>query len=1005
MTQIYQSLASYGVRRADFISLEQADDHRVLRYVDLLGGELSPAIVEAVVESQSQPLLYVITSDRLAGANRVDSDQIAELRRTLAMRGEPAWLGILRPGRLDIYSTDLQPDEAVQGVVFDSDKQDSISVIPRLASGEDLALPAELQLRQVLFGLMTDAGVELRELGLSVNESIALTGRALFFRFLIGRGIINEHHLCVITRNANSLEECFGSEKALAETNYWLDRTFNGDLLRLPTNKYDTYFHRLYEKFGQAVNRPLSAILGLDDPLEPCASQVRLKLGWSDLYFDHIPVGLLSETYEELMRQFDAAGRHETSVYYTPSHIAEYMVAEALHLNPRGHRARVLDPACGAGVFLTAAFRRLAELQFEETGVRPERAELREILNTQLVGFDINGHARMLGALALYLTALELDPYPTPVEDLIFDKLEGSVFINVADPGTDPDALEAMTGSIGKHVPEAFRNSFDVVIGNPPWTALTGARRKLNDVFSTRCREIARNRGFSDIAENYQNPDNVPDLPFVWCAMDWAKENGRICFALAGRFLFKRGGTGLLARQALFRTLAITGILNGAALRKTQVWPNMTQPFYLLFADNRVPDPSEHQFVFISPEEDPALNRKGRMRIDATDAEIVTVCQVLQQPTLFKTLFRGSARDAEFIRRLAGRAEQTLGEYWVPESGLCFGQGFHVASRAFDDTFLEGLPVVTAHDKSHPFFADPKKLPRYQSQGLWRPRSPEIYKGPLVLLREATRPDRDRGQALFSAGDIAYQGSFYGFSASGREDGEFITKYLFVLVHSALFEYYQLMTSSKFGIEREAIQITDAKEFPFVAPEKLSQAQRKEFISAAELLIRNQPNWEMLDNIVFGTYRVNNSDAEMIRDTLETRAPFAKSIAKSLRSVDDHDMATFCSILDNRLNRAFNRINVSVNIDLLEDSAGLPWHFFKISPVSVSSVSRPKIPSEWLRFADNYSVSRITISDEANQSLIVGLLNRYRYWTPTKAKMLASDIIWQYGTMLEGIKN
>ncbi|MEO9510456.1 MAG: hypothetical protein ABJG28_14815, partial [Nonlabens ulvanivorans] len=58
---------------------------------------------------------------------------------------------------------------------------------------------------------------------------------------------------------------------------------------------------------------------------------------------------------------------------------------------------------------------------------------------------------------------------------------------------------------------------------------------------------------------------------------------------------------------------------------------------------------------------------------------------------------------------------------------------------------------------------------------------------------------------------------------------------------------------------------------------------------------------------------------------------------------------------------------------------------------------------DWLTFADDYAVSRVTIADEINQTVIVGLLDRYRYWTPTQAKMLATDIIWQYGALLEGI--
>ncbi|KFB16595.1 hypothetical protein PGPR2_01195 [Pseudomonas aeruginosa PGPR2] len=54
-----------------------------------------------------------------------------------------------------------------------------------------------------------------------------------------------------------------------------------------------------------------------------------------------------------------------------------------------------------------------------------------------------------------------------------------------------------------------------------------------------------------------------------------------------------------------------------------------------------------------------------------------------------------------------------------------------------------------------------------------------------------------------------------------------------------------------------------------------------------------------------------------------------------------------------------------------------------------------------MEYADDLAVSRITIIDEQKSTVTVGLLNRYRYWTPTQARLLASDIIWQNGAMLE----
>lgn len=994
MTLPIERLADFGARVADCVELRRVDDPRLLRYTDLVRRDGMP-MVDAVVEEQSQPLLYVIDAARLAEPFEY-SGTIIDLRRRLAMRGDPAWLGVLLPGRLDIYATDLRPADDSEPVSFFAELPEAVGVLPRLAHGENLATPSRLLLRDVLFGLMTDAGQELKDLGLTTDESIALTGRALFFRYLMGRKIIDESHLHCISLSAQSLESCFSSEGSLAETNAWLSRIFNGDLLKLPTYNYSEYFSQLFRKYGGRVARPLEAILGMDQPLAPGISQ--RPLNWGDLDFDHVPVGLLSETYEELMYRFDADGRRDTSVYYTPAHIAEYMVAEALNDHPMGSRARVLDPACGAGVFLVAAFRQLAELRFSETGQRPGRLALREILNDQLVGFDINSHARTLAALALYLTALELDPAPAPVEALTFEKLEGRVLIDVADPGSEIAAIRPMLGSLGKHVPATYQGAFDLVIGNPPWTSLKPVYKAIDKAFAERCREIAAQRGLSEIARTYRNPDHVTDLPFIWGAMDWAKPGGRISLALAGRWLFKMSAAGSAARTAIFRALTVTGVLNGASIRQSRVWPNVDQPFCLLFADNCVPGPEDH-FVLVSPDDEPDLNGKGRMRIDAHDAVPVSLKLAAEQPDLLKTLYRGSSLDATIVQRIRQRAKLSLGEFWASEPGLSRGQGYQVANRSDDDSFLEGLPELDAQYSEHPFVVVASTLPLYQPSGLQFPRQPVIYKAPLVLVREGNRADRTRGRALVSDVDVAYTRSYYGFSAASHGRGEFLTRYVLVLMHSQLFEYFALMTSGRFGLEREVLQVRDVEAFPFISPEELSQADRAAIELSAARLIADEANWKELDQTVLNIYQVGRLDAEVIADTLATRSPFpaAKKLAREpITSGQEED---FCVRLKDELDGVLGRSGQKVNVRVLPADVRLPWRFIAIS---LNEHSLPAIlPASWMEYADDLAVSRITIIDEQKSTVTVGLLNRYRYWTPTQARLLASDIIWQNGAMLE----
>ena len=193
MGSFIEQLADFGAKATDCVELQSRHDPRLLRYVDLIRHAGAP-LIDAVVEAQTQPLLYVINAARLAGTTE-HVNEISELRRRLAMRGEPAWLGVIRPGRLDIYATDLTPALDSQPTSFASDQSESVGVLPRLAQGENLAAPSSLMLRDVLLGLMIHAGQELKELGLTTDESIALTGRALFFRYLMGRRIIDETHL------------------------------------------------------------------------------------------------------------------------------------------------------------------------------------------------------------------------------------------------------------------------------------------------------------------------------------------------------------------------------------------------------------------------------------------------------------------------------------------------------------------------------------------------------------------------------------------------------------------------------------------------------------------------------------------------------------------------------------------------------------------------------------------------------------------------------------------
>lgn len=127
--------------------------------------------------------------------------------------------------------------------------------------------------------------------------------------------------------------------------------------------------------------------------------------------FADLPVGVWSEpallgevlqaARESLTapRREGRAGRMSAGCVYTPSAVARPIVAE-VHVGPR----RVVDPACGPGVFLLEAFERAFRRRLEG-GAAPKDAAI-AALSHELVGIDIDAQALAVAEFSLRLAAL-----------------------------------------------------------------------------------------------------------------------------------------------------------------------------------------------------------------------------------------------------------------------------------------------------------------------------------------------------------------------------------------------------------------------------------------------------------------------------------------------------------------------------------------------------------------------------------------------------------------------
>jgi N-6 DNA Methylase len=337
---VHQTLSRFGAE-SDSLRLFDHDAPQLLPYATLLtaraGRDENLAAVEGVYEWQDAPLIYLANADLLKG----DPDRLSHVRRLLAMRGDAPYLGVVSPGRLEIYRVALdnrRPEQA--RVSLGLSRAEEFATLAFLGNNRPSINNRASWILQVVLDLLTQSidGL-IDQCGISGDNAISLVGRALFTRFLADREMLPALH-----GKTTDPSEYFDRASHAKRTSTWLNATFNGDFLPLSHRSFETLPEIGYQILGNVMRR---------------APGGQLLLGWKErwdhLDFAHIPVSILSQAYESYLRAHAPETQRREGGYYTPQPIAELMVKgsfRALERDGNAHKASALDPAVGAGIFL-----------------------------------------------------------------------------------------------------------------------------------------------------------------------------------------------------------------------------------------------------------------------------------------------------------------------------------------------------------------------------------------------------------------------------------------------------------------------------------------------------------------------------------------------------------------------------------------------------------------------------------------------------------------------------
>jgi hypothetical protein len=315
-----------------------------------------------------------------------------------------------------------------------------------------------------------------------------------------------------------------------------------------------------------------------------------------------------------------------------------------------------------------------------------------------------------------------------------------------------------------------------------------------------------------------------------------------------------------------------------------------------------------------------------------------------------------------------------------------------------DASHLHDLPDVN-DTRQFRFLVHPEELKKFLRPTACFPRERDLYRRPLVLIKESPGIGRANGRAWLAREDVAFNQSFHGFSGAGNPDGEALVRYLQLIAHSDLWMHYALMTSPKLGAERRVIYKEDLEGFPIIPWADLPPDQKATAQELSDRLLLEDPNvFADIDAFFAKLYDLKPRDMEVIRDTLRVELPFRSGRAKASAPPSAKQRREFCTRMEGVLRPFFKRLDQTVSVGLVKIRGVTEDHPFSVVRVTNEGELLLEIDDEiarqGLELAILTGASMAIMETSARRTCLIGLLNHARYWTPSRARLCAIRMLW-----------
>lgn len=549
----------------------------------------------------------------------------------------------------------------------------------------------------------------------------------------------------------------------------FLERKFNGDVFVLP---------------GRGRQKLTNDNLNTFANLVQAKTLARQRYLWDQFSFRHLPVEIISHLYQRFIKDGHGA-------VYTPPFLASLLLDHAMPYDKLTGDERILDPACGSGVFLVGAFRRLINVwRSQHRWKRPKVEKLKNILRQSIYGIDLDRNAIDLAAFSLSLAVCDALKPEIIWKELELDQLRDS---NLFTTDFFRMLLDARLGR-----PTILKKHFDIVIGNPPFESeLTQAGEKVDQ--SAKLKHNSRG--------------SLPDKQVAYLFLEQVltvlcPKRGRLCLIQPSQLLYTRSPRDFYVN--LCRKYRIDSVLDFTSIRNLYEADAKTVAV-LTHADN----PSEgHWIDHWTFRRTVSVKERICFELDHYDRHKVSQKHAETDPYIWRANLLGGGRLLGISQRLRGF--RTLVEYLEKnkqEKKWDYGEGFIAAKtgRREPAQFLTDKPFLPTGAFTSSGI-DETQI-RTVKETLFRSAyTEERYSAPLILIKE----NEFLPVAFWNKGFLAYGNEIVGIHAPASDKSELRQFYkLFCDRHDVLRFIVMLHGSRSFVSKSTAILKDDIVQLPF----------------------------------------------------------------------------------------------------------------------------------------------------------------------------------------------